>query len=126
MFQELRDSGKWKWRQAPAGHDHFTCSGCGAEVYRPERPFDDDSTCLNCWPPAEGHRSTAQGARGDPAVMTPEEIETIARQMMVLFAQDGDAWMGADDLVTHLDEADAEAVYRHVQIITESRVRTRQ
>jgi hypothetical protein len=55
-----------------------------------------------------------------------KEIEDIARQFVMLLAQGGDAWMGCDDLVAVLDPADAEAVYRRVQVITESCVRTRQ
>ena len=34
---------------AVAGHDGFICSGCGAEVCRPNRSFDDNSKCLKCW-----------------------------------------------------------------------------
>jgi hypothetical protein len=40
---------KRKWRPAPLGHDRFVCDGCGAHVYRRDRPFDDADKCLNCW-----------------------------------------------------------------------------
>ena len=38
---------------AAAGHDRFICSGCGAEVCRPNRSFDDNSKCLKWWHKAE-------------------------------------------------------------------------
>ena len=58
----------WKRQLAPPDHDHFVCHGCGAEVYRPNRPFDDDWKCLNCW-------------YGKP---NQEEIEAIARRVVAL------------------------------------------
>jgi hypothetical protein len=40
--------GKFKTDLPPPDYDHFVCIDCDAAVYRPRRPFDADSRCLNC------------------------------------------------------------------------------
>jgi hypothetical protein len=49
-----------------------------------------------------------------------EEIADIAMQIILLFAEGGDAWIDAEDLMEHLSGAEREAVMRQVQRLTEA------
>jgi hypothetical protein len=89
---ERKDSGTWKRRPTPEGHDHFVCHGCGAQVRRPwpsrpfddetlpGRPFDDDWKCLNCWYGKPNQEETTTHEK-QPHRMTEEEMDDLARRL---------------------------------------------